>query len=354
MPALHIPLRRRLEAPYPTALLAALLMLCCSLSENAEAQDIHFSQYFLSPMSLNPAMIGDFGPEYRFAGNYRDQWRSVTDNPFTTFSIGAESNGQIGPKGLGTGVYIMNDQAGDGQLTNLTVDLGAAHSFSLNADSSATLRFGARIGFGQRTLDYTGLRFDQQYTGQVYDATLDPNEDLSGDKVTYANVHLGVRLRTTGSQGRSTEVGLAGFNLTAPDVSFRDDAAVPLDRRLTLHTEVVRPLGQKWHLMPSGQVMLQGEYREVVLGARFRHTWRDDDIGLRRAWIGGFGRLEDAAFLTLGVDYDAWTFGLSYDINFSSLQVASNNRGGIELGAIYLLDIFNETRKRHRACPAWI
>ena len=39
----------------------------------AKAQDIHFSQYYASPLTLNPALTGKFNGHFRVSGIYRDQ-----------------------------------------------------------------------------------------------------------------------------------------------------------------------------------------------------------------------------------------------------------------------------------------
>jgi hypothetical protein len=47
------------------------------------AQDSHFSQFFSSPLTLNPAFTGKFFGTYRVAGNYRNQWPTI-NNAFTS------------------------------------------------------------------------------------------------------------------------------------------------------------------------------------------------------------------------------------------------------------------------------
>ena len=66
------------------SLLVAAVLACCGLT--GMAQDIHFSQFYFSPLNLNPAATGIFDGDYRIAGNHRQQWRSVT-TPYTTFGI---------------------------------------------------------------------------------------------------------------------------------------------------------------------------------------------------------------------------------------------------------------------------
>src|SRR6186997_2334542 len=47
------------------------------------AQDPNFSQFFASPLTLNPALTGKFDGTFRLAGNYRNQWPSI-NNAFVT------------------------------------------------------------------------------------------------------------------------------------------------------------------------------------------------------------------------------------------------------------------------------
>ena len=49
------------------------------------AQDLHFSQFFNSPLSTNPANTG-FIPDgdYRLGLNFRDQWSCIMSVPYKT------------------------------------------------------------------------------------------------------------------------------------------------------------------------------------------------------------------------------------------------------------------------------
>src|SRR3982750_1181630 len=47
------------------------------LAVHSIAQDPHFSQFFSSPMTLNPAFTGKFNGEVRAAANYRNQWPTI-------------------------------------------------------------------------------------------------------------------------------------------------------------------------------------------------------------------------------------------------------------------------------------
>ena len=53
------------------------------------------------------------------------------------------------------------------------------------------------------------------------------------------------------------------------------------------------------------------------------------------SWV-RFSNLTDAIIPYVGLDVGSFTFGLSYDVNVSSLKTASESQGGIEISLIYI------------------
>jgi len=62
-------------------------LMANGLQLTAFSQDLHFSQFFNSPLLTNPANTG-FIPEgdYRLGVNYRNQWASISAFPYKTMS----------------------------------------------------------------------------------------------------------------------------------------------------------------------------------------------------------------------------------------------------------------------------
>src|SRR5687768_10232047 len=92
------------------------LLLIFSCINAADAQDLHFSQWFNSPLTTNPANTG-FIPDadYRIGANYRNQYVNVLSVPYKTISIFGDvqvlrdkmENGWVGLGGV-----ILRDVAG--------------------------------------------------------------------------------------------------------------------------------------------------------------------------------------------------------------------------------------------------
>ena len=55
-----------------------IMITACLGSLSIKAQvDPHFSQYYVYPAWLNPALTGAFDGDYRIAGIYRSQWGNI-------------------------------------------------------------------------------------------------------------------------------------------------------------------------------------------------------------------------------------------------------------------------------------
>jgi hypothetical protein len=102
------------------------------------------------------------------------------------------------------------------------------------------------------------------------------------------------------------------------------------------------------------QLTIQGKYREYMVGSSLKYTLVNRLGTYRAVYAGLWYRNRDAAFLSLGMDYQNWFVGLSYDINFSSLAVASNARGGMEIAVRYVINRFKISKAIHRVCPDYI
>src|SRR5215212_6479304 len=84
-----------------------------------QAQDIHFSQYYATPLTINPSYTGSFAGDYRAGLNYRQQWGSVTV-PYKTFDFYGDFNFKkkaFRKASFSAGLCIVSDKAGDGDLS---------------------------------------------------------------------------------------------------------------------------------------------------------------------------------------------------------------------------------------------
>lgn len=107
-------IRKNIFASAGMALALALTL------QDAKAQDIHFTQFNMAPLVVNPAFTGGFNGKARVAAIYRNQWKSVTI-PFVTYGVSVDApiiNDLTHDDYLAAGIQLYNDKAGDGNLSN--------------------------------------------------------------------------------------------------------------------------------------------------------------------------------------------------------------------------------------------
>ena len=93
-------------------------------------QDIHFSQFYLSPLNLNPAMTGQMNCNIRLVANYRNQWASILKaDAFSTYSVSYDQRIPVGRYDyLGVGGTFWGDRAGSLDFQTLQGRLAVSYS----------------------------------------------------------------------------------------------------------------------------------------------------------------------------------------------------------------------------------
>jgi Type IX secretion system membrane protein PorP/SprF len=106
------------------------LTVCVMLASVCKAQDPNFSQFFSSPLTLNPALTGKFDGAFRLAGNFRNQWPTI-NNAYVTrtasIDFGILKNRLSDIDQLGVGILGVTDRAGDGVLVTNYAGLSLAY-----------------------------------------------------------------------------------------------------------------------------------------------------------------------------------------------------------------------------------
>jgi len=328
-------------------IIVILLLLACF----SQAQDIHWSQFNDNPIFQNPGNAGQFNGDVRFVGNYRDQWRSVTV-PFQTLNLSVDTK-PYNRRDIGFGLMVFHDVVGDGNFRTIEVQGNFSKIFKLTSDSMHTIRPGINIGMNHRQLNFDNFYFDNQFNGVQFFPSLPTGEILNSDRRTNFSVGAGSIYQYYINERFNFTGGIGFYNLNRPDHGFYGQT-IQRDIRINFFGKGIYKLDVDWDLVPGIQLAVQGKYREFIIGSSAKYTLINR-MGEYRAVYGGlFMRNRDAAYLSLGMDYQSWFFGVSYDINFSKLVPASRARGGFEIAVRYIMNRFKPKKIVHRICPDYI
>ena len=194
--------------------------------------------------------------------------------------------------------------------------------------------------------------FNSQYNGVNYDPNLPTNESFTNQKNTNLSFGLG---GTYGHKFSKMEVvvGTSIFNLNRPNQGFYGEK-IKRDIRSSSFVKVDYQINQQLNILPSMNIQLQGKYKSFILGSNLKYTVTKTPLKYFAVYLGAWLRNKDASIFTLGADYQNWFFGLSYDLNISSLTPASNYRGGSEIAIRYIIKQYKPKKITHRICPDYI
>jgi type IX secretion system PorP/SprF family membrane protein len=311
----------------------------------AKAQDPGFSQFFASPLTLNPALTGKFNGVVRVAGNYRNQWPSI-NSAFITSTVSVDAPIMTGrlPENdtWGIGLMAMTDKTANGILNSNYVSLSTAYHKSLDMDGYHQIGVGFQGTYGNQSLDGTRLTFED---GLQLDGTWlrSPTEAINSEFVSvhYFDFNLGVLYNQSTNGNNNFYLGASAYHLNHPKLSFLGVDTINVPTRITLHGGGFFPIaGSPSTIYVSGLVNNQAGAREYVLGGAWAVAASTDETNPVNFYAGLWGRFTnnttDALIPYVGLDYSDFSLGITYDVNVSSLQTASQSRGGIEISLIYI------------------
>lgn len=316
-----------------------------------QAQDIHFSQFYNAPLNLNPALTGLSPGDQRFGVNFRQQWASVPV-PYTTFSGAYDQKVYLpwlGSGFIGGGLVFNYDQAGDAKLS--WTQLGLNASYIQQISDEQFLSAGFQLMGGQRAFDPQQLRFDDQYNGDIFDETIPTAEAFLKTSVAYFDLGAGINWYFQEEDSRTRiHIGLGFYHLNRPNTSFLGNKEVQLPLNGRTYAMATVQLSDNLDVVANGLWHYQGPYQEAIFGGAARYHLSQDRGKELALQVGVSYRLSDALVSHFEVFYQNWHLGISYDINTSAFQAATQRNGGPELSLRYIISKVKPP-DTFKACP---
>jgi type IX secretion system PorP/SprF family membrane protein len=304
-------------------------------STRSTAQDMHSSQPDLAAVHFNPANTGLFDGRLRGAARYRSQWSSVPVG-YKTLAIEADQKFlQMRNSALSLGIRVANDQVGDGQLSYARG--GISVGVRQQVTQLAALSVGADLSLAQRNINLNGLKFKSQWNGDIFDPNAPNNEPFGAKTGIFPLISGGIALHLGSSNTQRTylDFGVALHQINRPEASFQQNKQVRIQSRAVAHMSASRTVRPDLDVVAFAQYQSQGKYQSLVAGGGVRAILgKDGDFF--HALQGNLAiRARDAVIPSVQIHWGAWVVGLSYDVNTSPYEVATNNRGGWELATVY-------------------
>jgi len=317
------------------------------------AQDPNFSQFFASPLTLNPALTGKFDGVYRVAGNYRNQWPTI-NNAFTTYTASFDA-GILKSRipeydQFGIGVLGFADDAGNGVLKNNALGLSLAYHKALDENGFHQLGVGFQGAYVGKRLDVTKVTFEDQLTPSGFTGAT--SEIFPGQRVSvsYFDMNAGILYNGSTDGNNNFYLGASMYHINRPKESFQGDQFFNLSGRVTFQGGGKIPVGQYNYIHFSANHSRQANATNTVIGGAYALNANADLDNPTNIYIGSWYRFGDAIIPYVGLEFGEFHIGATYDINISSLKPGSNMRGGAEISLIYIKKPVDPNAKKLN-CP---
>lgn len=316
---------------------------------SANAQQIHYSQFFLSPHTTNPAQVGLFEGTVRFGGIYRGQWLgNLAESGFNTPSIYVDAPVMPGIRKqdwIGVGGGLVNDAAGVAPITTTNFNIGLTYHLALGDEQFNVISLGVQTGSSRKNIS-PNLTFEDELRLLP---TREAN-DLIGQPEGYADWAAGINWRQKMNDRMSFNLGYAMYHINEPEVSLlqaADSIRQPrIPRKSVASGSFMININEGWNLEPMFLIQSIVSDNEMLIGLNGYKMLKNE----KQAQIGMGYRLQDALVFYLGLQTPNWRVGMSYDLTTS--QLSDYNPVTFEIGGFYILKKYKEPEiKPYIFCP---
>lgn len=330
------------------------------LALSANAQDFHYSMFYTSPLTLNPACTGVFDGDVRTTNNYRMQWASVSV-PYKTMSLSADlpliKDKTKSEDFFAVGFVFNNDNVGTSMLKTNMYNGSLSYTKFLGGEKSSYITVGYQAGYCTRTISLGGLQWDNQYTyGSGYDPGL-PSGEGGGGGASFFDMSSGLLWNFKASSELQGYVGGSVLHILRPGYGFMSSDRVY--RKYVIHTAINKDIrNTNITLIPNALFALQGPSMMIDAGLNFKYHLQDrsryTDHQNSRAITFGLGhRYKDAIMGSLRYDYGPVGVGFCYDLNVSRLVPATRLRGSMEFLLVYT-GLYGDMKNTRHANPRFM
>ncbi|MBK8700114.1 MAG: PorP/SprF family type IX secretion system membrane protein [Saprospiraceae bacterium] len=315
-------------------------------------QDLHYSQFYNSPMNLNPAYTGVFNGEKRFNLSYRNQWKFVPVS-WTTFSAAYDFKHYLGDDRhfLGFGGNLNYDRQGDSKLSLTGINAGASYTRSLNAHNLITA--GVMVGFSTRAFNTNNLTWDKQWDGVAFNPSAPSGENFDYQRVNLLETALGLNYRWQQSSRTKFDLGIGAYHLNQPGTTFYNAPNESLPIHFTFSAIGDVKVMDMLDIQLSALHQVQEMYKETLYGGLLKiHV--NQKRGKETEIHAGLGyRTAGSTIPTFAIKFNEWYASFSYDLDATNFnKIVSSNRGGPEFHVRYIMKTVRPLRDR-KICPIY-
>ncbi|HWB64997.1 MAG TPA: PorP/SprF family type IX secretion system membrane protein, partial [Chitinophagales bacterium] len=303
-------------------------------------------QFYAAPLTLNPALTGNFNGLYRITGIYRNQWPGLTNSKpaFSTPSVGADLSllreKLKGRGALGVGLVFLNDQQNGKTFNNNEIMASVAYNMIFGKKKEFQLGVGLQGGVLMTKADLTQLKFgDEAQIDQLGAVTFNQamlDESLNTGQKVKGLFNIGIFAKYDFYKGMRVYLGYAFNNATHYKEDYILNSITTYNEpfRSTLHGGFEFEIKDKAVLIPGflfQHTNVSDAETEFGLTAGIHVVKSPDEMKRATLYIGLWDRLNyknSTIIPKIGFEYHGFRAGFAYDAALLQQRADASNIGG--------------------------
>jgi type IX secretion system PorP/SprF family membrane protein len=329
----------RLAYKYIYKIIPLLFCLIINLT-TANSQEVHFSQFYVSPLFMSPSFAGTTKGT-RITANYRNQWPQV-GHAYVTYAAGIDHSFTDLRNGIG--FQAVRDEKGEVGLNNTFLHF--QYSYVVVASRKMYLRPGIQFSYVFNGVDYSRLRLREQVLLDMPVPTARPEftpynyMDVATSILAYTNIYW---------------IGLKADHLLRPTQIPDGETRLPLNFDVfggftfKFYNSINRVVDD--NISCAIHLMWTDKFTQMDIGAMGLKN--NIQMGL---WYRGIPALKknagsDALIMSIGYIFYNFSIAYSHDFTISGLNNFSN--GSDEVSLVYIFNQNQKSKKKKGAvkCP---
>jgi type IX secretion system PorP/SprF family membrane protein len=299
-----------------------VLLFCATVTSELLAQDPIFSQFFASPLSVNPALAGNGHADWRLMGLRRNQWINSGIEPLNTTSLSFDgklfrqkNNEQ---NYIGGGLMFLQDYGLSGAYKSNSLSLVVSSHVSLDMEDNHGISVGLGGTYANTLIDFSKLTFAQQLSSAGFNRTLPTNEPYLSNIKPYYAAFAGINY-TYQTERSSFDFGLAGYRFARTARSALNDPNQLDPPRYNISAGFQTYVSDRMVFNANTMLAFEKNINSYNVGINLGHILTDAADEQPTIFnTGVWYRQNEAVIPFIGLLYGNVQGGISYDINMSN------------------------------------
>ena len=304
------------------------------------AQDPIFSQFFSSPLSINPALAGNGDADWRFVANMRNQTLGFGGGSLTTNSFSLD--GKIFRQKdkpvnyIGGGFLFLQDAGLGGAYQSNSLQAMVCSHVSLDEDDSHGLTLALGGAYSNTMIDFSQLSFSQQLSSSGFNRSLPINEPFLSNVKPYYSLTAGVTYTIT-TDYANFDIGVAGYRFLKTNRTALSDPTQLDPPRYNFHADYQSYIDEKTVFNANALYVSETGLNTYTFGVNFGRILNDVNATETPSVfnLGLFYRGNQAIIPYLGFMYKSFQAGLTYDVNVGASTAAVGYLKTFEFSLIF-------------------